>query len=33
MSSGESRENGQETKELVLLSLKKRKLRGEDTPG
>lgn len=31
MSSGERRENGQETK-VLLLSLKKRKLRGEGMP-
>ena len=33
MSLGESRENGQEAEELVLLSLKKRKLGVEGTPG
>lgn len=33
MSPGESRENGQEAKELVLLSLKKRKLSGEGMCG
>lgn len=29
----EIRENGQETKEVVLLSLNKRKMRDEDMPG
>lgn len=33
MSPGESRENGRKTKELVLLGLNKRMLKGEDMPG